>query len=174
MEPGQQIPDYPAQNAHYGQFQHQHSLSYPTNDSGAHRSDQSGVPAMYPPPTTGAPYTPSLYGTAPIPPQLLSSNPLMHSSTQVHHTVSLVDPSLPEEVRQAMQAAYDSVEWANGMNVPSEILMPTVQKLGRDSWECRICHKEHKRRDHTLTHVRTAHLDNKGFRCTYENWYYSQ
>ncbi|PVF98966.1 hypothetical protein CPB86DRAFT_806545 [Serendipita vermifera] len=169
MEPGQQIPEYQAQNAHYGTFQQNPNLSYPIHDSSSHRSGQLPISSVYPPAVSGGPYAPSLYNTPPVPPQLFSAPSHMRASPPIAHTATILDPHLPEEVRQAMQAAYDSVEWANGDNVPSEILMPTVKKLGRDSWECRICHKEHKRRDHTVTHVRTAHLDNKGFRCTFEN-----
>ncbi|CAG8772818.1 5854_t:CDS:2, partial [Acaulospora colombiana] len=116
-------------------------------------SSQLPISSVYPPAASGGVYAPSPYNTALVPPQLFSAHSHMSGSPPVPHPTTLVDPNLPEDVRQAMQAAYDSVEWANGDNVPAEILMPTVQKLGRDSWECRICHKEHKRRDHTLTHL---------------------
>jgi len=76
----------------------------------------------------------------------------------------------PDDVYRAMEAAFQSSEYARGENIPAEILMPTVRKLDKELWECRICSKKHKRRDHTLTHVRTAHLSNKGFRCNMPGW----
>jgi hypothetical protein len=77
-----------------------------------------------------------------------------------------IDPSLPDDVRDAMRAAYATTEWATGQNIPPEVIMPTVEKVGKEQFKCRICGKEHRRRDHCLTHVRTAHLGNKGFKCS--------
>jgi hypothetical protein len=85
--------------------------------------------------------------------------------------LALSQLDLPDDVRRAIDVALDSREYARGENVPAEILMPTVQKIDKELWECRICTKAHKRRDHTLTHVRTTHLDNKGFRCAVLGWY---
>jgi hypothetical protein len=87
--------------------------------------------------------------------------------------LALSQLDLPDDVRKAINAALDSQEYTRGENVPAEILMPTVQKVEKELWECRICSKPHKRRDHTITHVRTMHLDNNGFRCAVLGWYVS-
>ncbi|CAG8687665.1 9105_t:CDS:2, partial [Acaulospora colombiana] len=98
-------------------------------------SSQLPISSVYPPAASGGAYAPSPYNTALVPPQLFSAHSHTSGSPPIPHTTTIVDPNLPEDVQQAMQAAYDSVEWANGDNVPAEILMPTVKKLGRDSWE---------------------------------------
>lgn len=165
MEPAHPMLGYHASGAQMGSM-HPHHLMHPHGDArGQQDFDQA---YHYPPPAAGVPHAP-MFSTPPTPSLHFSglSGRLSPSSPS---SVPMFDSNLPEEVRRALRAALDSPEFMRGENVPPNILMPTVQKVDKELWACRVCGKEHKRRDHTLTHVRTAHLDNKGFRCNYVGW----
>jgi hypothetical protein len=165
IEPGQTINDYQLSSDHLGPFISQRSSNHPASD---HSPDHS--PLVDSPASSGGLYvSPPLHDIT-----VSSSGPSSlpgRGSPQVPTSHPVTSDSLPLDVRDAMNAAYASVEWAAGSNVPAETLMPTIQKLGKELWRCRICGKDHKRRDHVLTHVRTSHLDNKGFRCALAGWY---
>lgn len=171
MEPAQRLSDYQLSSDHLGFLIPQSNSNLPASDHRPHQNDHAHP--VYSPASSGGLYASPSFQS--VPASSLSHSPLLRSSpsgtSQGSTSLPARSDTLPRDVRDAMNAAYASVEWAAGANVPADILLPTVQKLGKELWRCRICGKDHKRRDHTLTHVRTTHLDNKGFRCTFEGWY---
>lgn len=152
--------DYSPSNVSHTSFPSHQNLPFSYSQGSSQGAQAS---PHYSPASTVGPYTPVPFST---PSASLAQFPRSYSSPRQPRMD--IDESLPVDVRNAMQAAYASQEYAQGENVPADILLPTVQKVDKDLWRCRICNKDHKRRDHTLTHVRTAHLNNKGFRCQYE------
>lgn len=163
MEPAHPMLGYPISSAPMGSISPHSSIPRHYDIHSPHERDHA---YQYSPSASAHPHTPA-FGTPPTPSLHFSPSASGHMSLSSASSRLLNDPSLPEDIRSALFAAMESPEFARGENVPPEILMPTVRKMDKELWECRICGKGHKRRDHTLTHVRTAHLDNKGFRCTY-------
>ncbi|KAG8810452.1 hypothetical protein FRC19_004536 [Serendipita sp. 401] len=138
----------------------QHPYPYNISTQGG-----SQMHVNYSPASSSGLHTPAFHGTPSASFSHIAQLPARASPPAVYPPL---DDALPANVRKAIQEAYASPEYARGDNVPAEILLPTVRKVQDDSWICLICEKTHKRRDHTLTHVRTAHLQNKGYRCQYE------
>jgi hypothetical protein len=166
MEPAHPMHPHQSSTAPMAPFPVRYPMQYPGDAHGSQMSD----PGYQYPSSTGFSHTPA-YGMPPSPRfQPSAGAPGQQSPSSSSPGVTLGQLDLPDDVRRALDAALSSREYARGENVPAEILMPTVQKIDRDTWICRICLKSHKRRDHTLTHVRTTHLDNKGFRCGVLGW----
>ncbi|KAG8816250.1 hypothetical protein FRC17_000382 [Serendipita sp. 399] len=89
----------------------------------------------YSPASSSGPQTPAFQGAPSTAFSVLAQLPSRGSPSPMPLPI---DETLPSNVRSALQAAYKTNEWAQGENVPAEVIMPTVQKLSNDSWVCLI------------------------------------
>ena len=59
-----------------------------------------------------------------------------------------------------------------GQKVKSEKLEDASRQVNKHTWECLGCGETRKRREQVATHIRSTHLDNRGFyHCDEPGWY---